>query len=284
MNEFDQDKDYQLLHKKYQEASTEVAAPAVDATILQAAHQSVAASAKEKNDSGVDTQSVKRSWFVPLSYVAILVVSLSVVMKLAFEPIMMESGINPPVYEAYDDIAEERSLMEQSGANVVSARKKVMPQQMSAQAQRENMQRDIVASQGEKKVAQSPALKKQMLFSTEETKTKVRVKQQVEKPAVAVVASDPVESTVGQSQLAGASKYAETSLEMAQSDAIEQDNERQKARIEKMLELLRSEKFDELKQALIDYRKKYPLNKHESLPDQLRLWEKQNIAQSPHTE
>jgi len=283
MSEFDQDKDYQLLHKKYQEASTEVPAASIDASILQAAHRAVESTGNEKTTSGMDTQSVKRSWFVPLSYVAILVVSLSVVMKLALEPPMMES----PVYETSEYIAEESSAPQRNSVNGTAVRNEIMTQDMSAQIQAENLQRKIHASQREKKVAQRPMLQKQMQFAAEETKAKARTKARVdklaEKPLVASVASAPVESVTVQNQLAGAGDYADTSANRVQSDDVESVNELQKLQIEKMLVLLKLKKFDELKQVLIDYRKEYPLNEQEVLPEKLRNWEKNNISQPPHT-
>lgn len=112
MKEFEQDKDFQEVHEKYQAEAKEQPPQSLDASILQAAHLAVENSTADKHaqiPSGIDTQSVKRAWYVPVSYVAMLVISLSVVMKLALEPEM-----SPMMDDERFDMPEADSmLMEQ---------------------------------------------------------------------------------------------------------------------------------------------------------------------------
>ena len=92
--EFDLDKELQNLNDRYQAESTENPAEFLDKSILQAAHNAVQEkiSAEIKPFSSTDekVKVMKRAWYVPMTFVAMLVISLSVVLKLVFDPMMTQ--------------------------------------------------------------------------------------------------------------------------------------------------------------------------------------------------
>lgn len=138
MKDIEDDKDYQHIHQAYQASSNELPPPSIDESILQAAHHAVEAdnvaygknqgTQKVKSQFGVDTQPVKRAWYVPVSYVAMLVISLSVVMKLALEtetsPMLTESELYQPEAVFMDQL-EHKELSSAEQKKSTSARSKV---------------------------------------------------------------------------------------------------------------------------------------------------------------
>jgi len=109
--EFDQDKELLALHEKYQAVSTEVPPDSIDVSIINAAHSAVSSQPNINNDisSAQLNKKNKHAWYVPVSYVAIVVLSLSVFMKLLFESEQLQPELNGA------DFSEETFLPDISG-------------------------------------------------------------------------------------------------------------------------------------------------------------------------
>jgi len=109
--ELGQDKELQALHEKYQEESTELPPESIDMSIINAAHSAVSSQHNINNDiaSAQLNKINKHAWYVPVSYVAIIVLSLSVFLKLLFESEQLQPELNGV------DFSEETFLPDISG-------------------------------------------------------------------------------------------------------------------------------------------------------------------------
>lgn len=284
MSEFDQDKDYQSLHNKYQANATELPPADLDSTILQAAHNAVKDPSKSQFVMGVDTQPVKRAWYVPVSYVAILVLSLSVVMKLAFEPSMVEleraeldSLIEQEEVLSSESVAEPFVSAPVFSEQPLPARKalkkiELVPQSAPVEISQQQDQVDAIGSR---------------MKTLSERKQKARKMDSGRKEIVArqksYDAEAPVAASYGQGLMPGASlsESAADVTEIEQSKTIKDQSVSQKSRIEKLLKLLENKQFVKLKAEFLKYRNDYPAKqKNEVLPKALLLWETENITKS----
>ena len=322
MKELEQDKDYQEIHKKYQTVAKDQPPQSLDTSILQAAHLAVEKSAVDEpsinkpavdkqtqNQSGIDTQSVKRAWYVPVSYVAMLVISLSVVMKLALEPEMSpmldenelfdmsedysmdmeQDAIAPPATLAQSPPAK-RKLAKSAPARVnqeEASRVEARLQRLS-EIKQTMQDRQLSRAEVNKEQKSDKARSRQMLGSSQ-------VEEIKDKPAaVAPVVASSVEPAAEMSMAANSSSNVMSGIkaEKAFSDELSRVNAakkndhknitiKQQAEVKKLVDLYEKKQYKELKLALNNYRKDYPASeKPEALPEKLLDWEKENIRGS----
>jgi len=262
MSEFDQHRDYQALHKKYQSEATELPPAQLDQHILEAAQQSI----KLAEQPGVDTVPVKRAWYVPVSYVAILVISLSIMMKLAFEPGLLdqieldsidsdsmgvgmpeETGIHKPSMTIYSDDASRAR------------------QQLPTISEK----RPQSAKNTERKLDKAATVDN-IPTSEKEKKSTTQIQQHA-MPAASSIAEPGVD---GRALPQAANPEAEETLSDSGPDS---GPELRQAYVDRMLHLLESQQFERLKVMLNEYRKIYG---DQDLPEALRDWQAKKTSES----
>ena len=267
-NEFDQDKDFQALHEKYQAESTELPPAELDVNILQAAHQAV-----DEHSDVVSLKSRKHSWYRPMSYVAILVLSLSVVMRLAFEPDILNSEMvepEPVASARMSDGAAEKvqpEADEMAELNTLKERVQQEPVLKARKKQAESLR--AKESQIRKSIMEKEQLEKRRMVSKREPLSKMMPRTSAEQgvqSATQSITAERMTSTGAQSQ---------SVLEEATGETLEDKSENlQSKEIDNMLKLLKAEKFDQLRFSLTRYRIKYPFKESgDTLPEDLRLLE-----------
>ena len=296
MSDLVDDKQYEKFHQAYQAGANELPPEQLDNVILQAAHKSVQHKADSKSvettATGIDTQQVKRAWYVPLSYVAILVISLSVVMRLAFE--------QPDVIESYQ--FDEQELQEQTVQQAV-----LMSSDLPMNDQEFVVRKKSVPHKDEiMLVEKSKRMTGQLLDKSElEQNQALPIKPApmtvtMPAPAIATEIKSRIElneMSMGHMEKAGQEMQSEiiiqengissdenTSIQSAEYSTVmperasltvevDQADEKKKI-IGKMIELLDQKKYDELKVKLVEYRKTYPVeNDTAEIPGRLLEWE-----------
>jgi len=331
MKDIEQDKDYQNIHEAYQASSDELPALSVDESILKAAHLAVEADdetdalalkRKHRNQSGVDTQPVKRAWYVPLSYVAMLVISLSVVMKLALEPEISPMPVETEFYEPELIVKEQLKQKTQSGVEKSSSEKSElnrshpeitsMPESPaeatgpaagfaapnSAKSEMKKSAPASVASQREAGLEQA-LMARGRLESETLAKSKKRVlSQSTVKPVDG--AGEEASSLADVEQLFSGEQdedssdnlsinassieklYQSTASGNAETLNISAD---QQLLIDELVLLFKNKQYEILKEKLKLYRKNYPgVKANEALPRNLLDWELNNMGKSSQKE
>lgn len=309
MKEFEEDKDYQNIHELYQASSNELPPSGIDESILQAAHQAVESGsgapaeqmdiqATSEHQFGVDTQPVKRAWYVPVSYVAILVISSSVVMKLALEtdtaPLISEAEMYQPETAFMDQLEHKeqgtrpelkrsdpltsgsRSLEDVNVESTVRASSPaasvVAPAPVPAQVKSpmKKAAPSIVASE----MADEMLRQKQEIKTTQETLAKSKQR----KSQGAMMSRSRLESD----SLLLAEEADFASVERAEPKKIEtlDITEDQQVLIDEIVQLFENEQYTTLEIKLKKYRVTYPRIKNkEALPGALLDWEEKNISE-----
>ncbi len=302
MSELEQDKDYKQIHKRYQQVSDEMPPAQLDAQILSAAHEAVEKESQKvtsiKQTAGMDTQPVKRAWYVPVSYVALLVISLSVVMKLAFEPFTLDSSS-----EAFDYPAGEESTMALSEMKDQSTEKSApvvgLAMDMASGLSEQNLPESTASSSrlSTRPVpsAEKPTrlMAKREKIATEEQRIKVfeqAVREQQPEMASADISS--VESLAEPPAPAALARFSTAAKQQAEiekerqvrTETISEEIRQQPSELEqaawvkKLEELYKQKQYESLKQQLEQYRKLYPLKPEEkALSPELLAWEKQHM-------
>ncbi len=270
MSEFEQQKDYQQFHKAYQQSANELPDEAVDAAILSAAHKAV----EQDNVAGIDTQPVKRAWYVPLSYVAILVISLSVVMKLAFEPV-------PETPFESEKLSGQMSKKEIAQGKLSPSAKEESSAGMSADTVTDSvvefsLQQKPVAAPSQF-MAREEKIMDQELESRSRQKNMMAVKPQAEQPATGMM-SQPRRVTSADT---AESLPAVAALSAQTTEKADTLVDEQAIAIKELEQLLENKMIVELRNKLQDYRKKYPITEQpERLPESLLQWEKLNMPEN----
>lgn len=243
--DIDQDKDYQALHEQYQQGARELPTADMDASILQAAHRAIENDTPHTIDIGIDTQPVKRAWYVPVSYVAILVISLSVVMKVAFEPELAEDSYQPPMSEM-PGLPDESRL--KSVIAPASAPEKASKEKQSASRLLEQQKKRAVPV--ERSLMSKPAL--------------------------------PARSEALGAGMSADVSIASSAQPVAELEEREQLPPTQQERIEQLLLLFKQQDFKALESALEAYRKDFPLDQYqEQLPAEILAWEQSHTGLLP---
>ena len=311
--EFDQDKEFLALHEKYQAESTEVPPESIDISIINAAHSAVNSQHETNNDivSARLKKRKKHAWYVPVSYVAVMVLSLSVFLKLIFESEQLEPAINGA------DFAEDAYLPD-VGRQSADKSFKVPGEQEEIKEKSQQQTTDLLKERQEE-VAR--ARKK----TRTETDRRLQLKHQgtvpvLKEPArVIAPVTTPVDAPVATSaatqvkvnavnESAGAAaempapkplmslssydQQAESDAEplnesAAQQTSVRANNEHQQVQIKNLIMLYESKQLDKLKAALALYRKDYPYNKQtDLLPQAIReqeiSWQTEKQAESLH--
>lgn len=254
MSDLEQQKDQQLS-QQYQQFSDEQPPAELDQMILEAAHRDV------DNDSqpGVDTSPVRRSWYVPVSYVAILVVSLSVVMKIALEPGISHFELGEPqLSEPGSEINESRTMSRKAEPGISALKKSE---------------------------SQPDEIEQQRMFSPpapgESVTGAVRDEFRSREPASVAPAAMPAPSAYD-AQPGLVEEKAARQITVKSEAGEDSPVKAYQQEVERMLKLLENEQFEELKQALEACRKNYA-DEIEAipLPQTLLDWE---VGQKDGTE
>lgn len=298
-NEFDQDKALLVLHEKYQAEATETPPESIDISIITAAHSAVN-SPPETNNELASAQLKKRNkqaWYVPVSYVAVIVLSLSVFLKLAFEaePLKPEQ-FKPEQFKPEPrgvDFAEESFLPDVSRqyadkSNKASAEQKEITEsrrQKIADSQKERL--EVAARVKKKAKAES---KKSLLLKQQAAPSSLTAAAPTKSEAV----NDSAEIVAPMSLTALPLPVAEIESDAeplqaatAQRESAKAVNEHQLEQINKLVALFESKQLVKLKAALVIYRENYPYNKEvDHLPRAIRAqevrWEAEKQAKSLH--
>ena len=280
-NDFDQDKDFQALHEKYQAESTELPPAELDLDILQAAHQAV--DTQPRLDSGaVALKPRKHTWYRPMSYVAILVLSLSVVMRVAFEPDIIDlefaepEPMGEPVGSAImaEDVPEKAQMEADEMLDLNSMKKRVQHDRaLKARQKQTEVVQTRKSKANESQIRQSTTqrqpLEKRRMLSKEGALSKVAPRPSIEQEMQGAMQS------LAPERMAPMQTQAQVAFEDSTGEKQEdKDKNLQSKEIDNMLKLLESEKFEQLRLALTQYRITYPFKENDdSLPDALRLLE-----------
>ena len=261
-NEFDQDKDFKLLHDKYQLESTELPPESVDANILQAAHQAINSHATEQTKAEKNKKSklrnkhAKRAWYVPMSYVAVMVLSLSVVLKLAFEPDtavneVMDSEILESDFaeEKQREVSEESLNMPEKRMRQARERSEISNQRKQKKAETPAAKAKVKAVEARKRLSRAPLSASPVAASQPASQSYQYIEPETE--VSRGVSSMPVTQLLSEDKLDGTStKRKETVLA----------KKLQKSDRDVLLVLYQTGQFEKLRLAMKDYRSKYPLN------------------------
>jgi hypothetical protein len=269
-DEFEQDPDFQLLHKQYQLHCGELPPESVDERILRAAHHAV-----KESDSPVSQIMVKTSkpkWFVPASVAAVLVLSLSVVMKLAFEPVAEYEPAESPV--VVDGALEKETRLELKTEEVEKA----------------HLKHRMKMAQKQKNVAKAKRSKPQMNQLQAGTSPvlagSVQQNESKKNNPVAATAAPVPESMKFMS--VKPQQASEQTADSDFNDLVVIISSQQKKQLDRLMVLFEKGQFEELKLVMKAYRKKYPLSEHDSLPKQLRdleiKWQSENDSKSLQAE
>ena len=287
--ELDQDKALLALHEKYQAESTEVPPESIDISIINAAHSAVD-SQHEVNNEIASAQLKKRNkqaWYVPVSYVAVIVLSLSVFLKLAFEAEHFKPESNGV------DFAEESFLPDVSRQYAdksykASAEQKEITESRRQQIADSQKERLEVAAIVKKKAKAEP--KKRLLLKQQAAPSSLTAAAPTKSEAV----NDGAEIVAPMSLTALSSSVVETEADAeslqaatAQKESAKAVNEHQLELINKLVALFESKQLVKLKAALVIYRENYPYNKEvDHLPRAIRAqevrWEAEKQAKSLH--
>jgi len=280
-NNFDKDKDFQLLHEKYQAEATELPDKSIDTNILQAAHRAVQAQAglENKINSNVIKRIKKHPWYRPMSYVAIMVISLSVVMKLAFDPEFAGPGFNG------DDFAEEAQTPE---AEMMTTK----PLTSMPEEQRSSVKLITEKSQQQAVVSELKAKAKKRLMSPEAgSSPTVSASRQSELRLESAAKGAALSEPASPMQRAMSDNATDMFLQESEQDVLVKEVISQKNQIKKLMELHENKQNEKLKIALRQYRKLYPLidGVDNALPKVLRDLEikwvierkKENVSKTP---
>lgn len=235
----------QDIHELYQVLEQEQPPVELDEQILQAAHQAIA----ETDHKVVDIRVPRRAWYVPVSYAAIILISLSLVMKLSLEPELQspEQDYALPIESILDDVDAQLPAVTDFKAR--------------------ELQTEAIAPSARQ--AELSELRKQEV----ERKKKQRVMM-----AEPMLAPAPMQNVEEISR----SKSAASAFSEPKEGSLEEFNGViPNARIEEwvfhMQALLSAQQYDELQQSLRVFRQQYPDYK---LPEELANWLKVNLPQN----
>ncbi len=281
-NEFDQDRDFQILHEKYKLVSTEQPPEEVDANILQAAHQAVNFHKQVQNNVDHKQQKewlTKRTWYVPMSYVAIMVLSLSVVLKLAFEP---------DTSEFEDALAEAPGFVEkgQGGAKEIALPEMGVPQRQNATVEiSRDSQEQALSSIADVKVKAKKQARAGKIINHQNDIAPLLApgKQGVKSLASGAIMSKREVASSSIPQIASTESAADAAIMDFELNEFSRVKNHQKIEMDKLIKLFQNRQFKKLRSALKGYRKDYPLNvSEEALPQALldleSRWKAEDIS------
>ncbi|MCW8935961.1 MAG: hypothetical protein OQK98_14685 [Gammaproteobacteria bacterium] len=287
------DEEFITLHKEYQSVSTEMPAESTDSNILRAAHSALN-SQDEKNHKIVTVKPRKvnkHAWYVPVSYVAIIVISLSVFLKLAFETELIEIEPNGAgfaeesflleVDRSYSD-KQDKSLSEQE-ISIESLQRQKTELQAARSDEMSRLKRKQRAA-SEKNVqlqhqAASASLATPAPLKSEAVKENAAAAEIVSPKALMSLPADESKSVMDSAaEVESESGWKPQSL--IEKMPIEAENERQMEQISELVRLFENRQLEKLRKALLVYRKSYPYNKEtDLLPQAIQEQEKRWLAE-----
>jgi len=292
-NEFDQDKNFHELHEKYQSVSTELPPASVDENILQAVHSLQETHVENNNILQMPlTKGFMRAWYIPASAVAIIVLSLSVVLKLAFEP---EYNVPLNMQSPQTEIdgagySADESTLQTDESSLKRRMQYYEEKEMASQLKRRNVQQQLELRQEvsapehdmrEKKTLQKQKLKSAPAYSRDHEHVKIAAEPErvQESGGATPMTVAPVMVKPGAAASVEVSRAGSGLLAKPASDSS------QKTKIKYLMTLYETQQFDKLGPALQAYRKEYPAKysakysasaKKEALPAVLLEWESRN--------
>ncbi|RDH81462.1 MAG: hypothetical protein DIZ80_15380 [endosymbiont of Galathealinum brachiosum] len=288
--EFDQDKDFQLLHDKYLLESTELPPDSVDAKLLQAAHQAVDSHELEQseieknNNSKILNKYVKRAWYVPMSYVAVMVLSLSVVLKFAFEP---DTTVNEVIDSRFmeSDFAEDEQRKADEKTLIMSDMKMRQARKMSEKSD-QRKQKKVASSAARAKVRAVEERKKLSRAPVSAPSASLPVSQSHQYMESDAEVSRGITSMPVMSQAVSEEALDTGGAPMGHKEAVLAKSQ-QKNEQDVLITLYQTGQFEKLRLAMKDYRKKYPLSVNDMALPQALLdleirWEKENTSKILH--
>lgn len=291
--EIDQDEEFLTLHKEYQSVSTEMPAESTDSNILRAAHSALN-SQHENNHEVVSIKPEKinkHAWYVPISYVAIIVISLSVFLKLAFETELIETEPNgadftedsflPEVNRTYSD-KQEKSPGEQKISIESLQRQKTELQtaRLDEMSRLKRKQRTVSDKHLQlQQQAASASLATQAPIKSEAVNESAAAAEIVSPTALMPLPADGPKSVMDSAaEVKSGSGLKQQSL--IQKKPIEVENEQQMKQISELVRLFENRQLEKLRKALLVYRKSYPYNKEtDLLPQAIQEQEKRWLAE-----
>lgn len=256
----------QDIHELYQALEQEQPPVALDAQILQAAHQAVA----ETEQKVVDIRSVRRAWYVPVSYAAIILISLSLVMQLVLEPELQlpEQDAVLPFESMLDDGDESLPVAAEFKAKTGAESHPAL----SVPATRRTEAMD--------------ELGKQQQLERKKEQLELKKKQQERMQTRQVMRAKPMSAPAPAQDLEQLSRPEPEASMLSEQEApvIEVLNSAMplisaEDWLLQMQALLSAQQFDELRQSLQAFRQQYP---DYELPEELANWEINNLPQDQH--
>lgn len=278
--EFEQDKEFLTLHEEYQAVSTEMPAESTDLNILNAAHSAI--NSQQEADHVIPPVQIekvkKHAWYVPVSYVAIVVLSLSVFLNLAFEPEFIDAELNDA------DFAEE-ALLSEINRQFTDKQDKTLNEQKiiseNDQQQIADLQKERMQESARLKSKQKTAPKKRLLLKQQAASPSMSGLPQLKREAVnenaGVAAGAGAEAVPAMSQMSLPEpvQNQQTMPDTVSATDIVSDNEQQIKQVNELIKLFETKQLEELKKALAVYRKSYPYNKEtDLLPRRIQEQEK----------
>ncbi|MCW9047122.1 MAG: hypothetical protein OQK46_03505 [Gammaproteobacteria bacterium] len=295
--EIDQDEEFLTLHKEYQSVSTEMPAESTDSNILRAAHSALNLQ-HENNHEVVDIKSGKinqHAWYVPVSYVAIIVISLSVFLKLAFDTELIETEPNgagfteesffPEVSKSYSD-KQDKSPGEQK-INIESL------QRHKTELQAARIDEISRLKPKERAVSEKNMQLQQQAASTSLTTRAQAKSETVNESAVSEAEIVPPMALISlpadepKSVMDSAAESGLKQEPLTRKKPIEAENEQQMKQISELVRLFENRQLETLRKALMVYRKSYPYNKEtdllpQAIQEQEKRWLTEKKVKSLH--
>lgn len=253
----------QDIHELYQALEQEQPPVALDAQILQAAHRAAA----DSEQKVVDIRSVRRAWYVPVSYAAIILISLSLVMQLVLEPELQlpEQDAVLPFESMLDDGDESLSAFKaEAGAEF-------QPEQ-SVPATRRTEAMD--------------ELGKQQQLERKKEQLELKKKQQERMQTRQVMRAKPMSAPAPAQDLEQLSRPEPAASMLSEQEAPAVDVFNNAIPLNSaedwllhLQRLLSAQQYDELQQSLHAFRQQYP---DYELPEELANWEINNLPRDQH--
>ena len=247
--------DEQIVQQHYRSLEQECPARELDEKILAAAH---AALEKEAEPGKVSPLlKPRRAWYVPVSYAAVIVLSLGVVLRLLLEPEAMDPEISPMTEptQLMDEVQQDamRPATDAAGQRLAPAPRaeRIMAEQKLLKKQAVEKRRQAARSPGEPEAVPSRA---------------------APGPAIMQFMASPKPEEMEMEALSASGK--ESSIAPAQSVVGSSSPLSCEDWVLKMQALLEAQHYQRLGDSLRAFRKLYPAY---ALPEKLAAWEKQNI-------
>ncbi len=258
---FDQDAGSVEVQAQYKAASTELPPPSLDASILQAAHVALNSASENNPVQKIESRRRKSVWYVPVSAVAIIVLSLSVVMKLAFEPeLSAPMAIEADAMDTLEtDASSQQAETQMNSDQQRLDRHRLMQKAEMAKQQKYETRRQHKLSS---KPVQLTRVKKSQPAALNSQSSQKQMSKHTQLPA---------DTSAAEKTLPPAAHNNMKSFATLATVPLENNRQTQ---IDELMRLYENRQLEQLKLALIEYRKEFPVIENtDDLPEKLRQWE-----------